>query len=153
MRKLIRRLQYLVHQRRIDAELAEEVESHRRMRQQALEARGVSADDARFASRRALGNTTLAREDARGVWLAPWLESVWQDASYALRTLGRQPLFALVAAGALAAAIGLNTSIFTLYNALVLRSWPVANPDEVVTVFNTSPQDLRGRAAGGPNGF
>ena len=153
MRKLIRRLQYLVHQRRIDAELAEEVESHRRMREQALEARGVSADDVRFASRRALGNTTLAREDARAVWLAPWLESVWQDASYALRTLGRQPLFALVAAGALAAAIGLNTSIFTLYNALVLRSWPVANPDEVVTVLNTSPQDLRGRAAGGPNGF
>jgi hypothetical protein len=61
------------------------------MRQRDLEARGVAPGDAADASRRALGNVTLAREDARAVWIAPWLESVYQDIRYAVRSLRRQP--------------------------------------------------------------
>jgi macrolide transport system ATP-binding/permease protein len=136
MHKLLRRLRYIFRQRRLEAELREELESHRRMREQELEARGASAADAAYASRRALGNTTLAREDARRVWIWPWLESLSQDSRYAVRSLARQPGFTAIALGTLAAAIGLNTSFFTVFGAAVFRPWPVPEPDRVVRVFN-----------------
>jgi predicted permease len=142
MTKWFRRVQYIFRQRRIEAELAEEMESHRAMRRRDLEARGVEPDEAEFASRRALGNVTLAREEARAVWIAPWIESVWQDVRYAVRSLARQPGFTAVAIGTVAAAIGLNTAFFTVFNAMLFRPWPVPEPDRVVRVFS-------GQGAGG----
>jgi hypothetical protein len=70
-------------------------------------------------------NTTLAREDARAVWIWPWLESVTQDARYAVRNLRAQPGFAAIAILTLGCAIGLNTRLFTVFNAIGLRPWPV----------------------------
>jgi predicted permease len=132
MPKLLRRLTYLVRQRRLEAELAEEMEAHRAMQQDDLEARGITPALARQASRRTLGNDTLAREDARAVWVPPSLESVWQDTRYAVRSLRRHPGFAVIAVGTLALAVGLNTSLFTVFGALALRPWPVAEPARVV---------------------
>ena len=51
---------------------------------------------ARTGGRWRFGNATLAREDARGVWISSWLESVWQDVRYAARSIARQPAFAAV---------------------------------------------------------
>ena len=132
MRNWLRRLQYLVRQRRIDAELREEIEAHRAMRQQDLESRGVTEREARAVSQQALGNVTLAREDARAVWVPPTLESIWQDARYAVRSLVRQPGFTAVAAGTIALAVGLNTSLFTVFSAFAFRQWPVPEPERVV---------------------
>src|SRR5687768_5383333 len=95
MRRFLRRLSYLWRQRQLDAELAEELELHRTMRQHDLEAQGMAPDDAAAASRRALGNVTLAREDARRVWLLPWLEGFWQDVRYSWRVFHRAPAFAI----------------------------------------------------------
>ena len=78
MSKLLRRILYLFRQRRIERELAEEMAFHRSM-----------------VGGPAFGNATLAREDARNVWLLPWIESVWQDIFYAIRALWREPGFAL----------------------------------------------------------
>jgi macrolide transport system ATP-binding/permease protein len=122
MTKLLRRLRYLLHRGKMDAELAEEMEVHRAM----------LADEGR--TRAAMGNTTLAREDARGVWIWPWLESFWRDAMYAARTMRREPGFTITALLALGSAIGLNTSLFTIFNAVALRPWPVHDPSRVVTV-------------------
>jgi predicted permease len=105
----------------MDAELAEEMEFHRAM----------LSDEGRTA---AMGNRTLARENARGVWIWPWLESLWQDAVYAVRTMRRQPGFTLTALAALGSAIGVNTSLFTIFNAVALRPWPVADPSRIVTI-------------------
>jgi hypothetical protein len=85
MVKFLRRLHYFFHRRRIDAELAEVMEFHRAQKQQRLEEAGVPASGAVHASRRALGNATLTREDAQGVWIGPWLESVAQEVTYARR--------------------------------------------------------------------
>ena len=122
MTKLLRRLRYLLHRDQMDTELAEEMEVHRAM----------LADDGRPAA--AMGNATLAREDARGVWIWLWLESLWQDARYAVRNLRRQPGFTITALLALGSAIGINTSLFTIFNAVALRPWPVREPARVVTV-------------------
>ena len=80
----LRRLLYLLRNRRMEAEFAEELETHRLLAQQRELQAGAA--DAAAASRRVMGNVTLAREDARAQWIAPWLDSVWQDAMYALRS-------------------------------------------------------------------
>jgi predicted permease len=122
MIRLLRRLQYWLHSRTMDSELAEEMEFHRAM---------LESDGSRRA---AMGNVTLAREDARAVWISPWLESVWQDAIHAVRTLRREPGFTATALLALGSAIGLNTSLFTIFNAVALRPWPAHDPSRVVIV-------------------
>src|ERR1700681_2591367 len=143
MGKLFRRLRYWLRSRQSDAELAEEMEFHR-----ALTARERGADEA--AGRRAMGNTTLARETARGVWIWPWLESSWQDLAYGLRAMRRQPGFTAVALLALGSAIGINTSLFTVFNAVALRPWPVRDPGRVVNIMSVQ---LDGPLKGATGGF
>src|SRR5512145_2928376 len=106
MSRLLRRLWPLVRFRRLEDDLAEEMEFHRAMTQQELERDGHSSREARLAAHKVLGNLTRSREDARAVWIWPWLESVWQDTTYAVRSLLRQPGFTLVAIVALGVAIG-----------------------------------------------
>lgn len=132
MPRLLRRLRYLIHQRRLEAELAEEIDAHRAMRQQTLEAHGLTRNEAERASRRALGNVTLAREDARAAWIAPWIESVWQDVVYALRIVRRAPAFAAAIVLVMALGIGATTGVFGLLDDLVLKDLPVHRPDRLV---------------------
>ena len=114
MTRLLRRVAYLLRSRRRDSELAEEMEFHRAMLREELR----PADE--YAAGRAMGNLTVAREDARAVWVWPWLETVWQDVVHALRSLGRQPGFTLVAIATLGTAIGLSASLFTVYDVVAL---------------------------------
>ena len=82
--------------------------------------------------------------------MLPWIESLWKDLLYGLRSMWRQPGFTLVAIAALAIAIGLNTSLFTVFNAIALRPWPVKDPGHVVNVVRL----IRKGAEGGHlNGF
>jgi len=136
MPELLRRLWYLIRQRRRERELAEEIEFHRAMTQRDLERNGVSRADAGPAAQQLLGNATLAREDARGVWIWPWLESFWQDATYATRNLRRQPGFTAVVVIVLATVIGLHTTLVTVVAGVVLRPWPgIRDADRVVTIY------------------
>jgi predicted permease len=125
--KFLRRLDYWLNRGKRAAELAEEIEFHRVMGAESL------------------GNTTLAREDARAVWIWPWLESVGQDLRYALRNLRRQPGFALVAILTLGIAIGLNTSFFTVFDAVALRMWPVKDPARLVKILSQTQRFPRPR--------
>jgi predicted permease len=122
MTRWLRRLRYWRNQRQMQAELAEEMEHHR-----SLLVRDGGAPSA-------WGNTTYAREDARAVWIWPWLESLWRDAAYGLRSMRNQPGFTAVALLGLGLAIGVNTSLFTAFNGVALRPWPVPDPGRVVNV-------------------
>ena len=137
--RLIRRVRYWFRRNDFDAALAEELDLHRHLKQQELERDGMTPDAAHFAARRALGNVTRAREDARGIWIWPWLESVWQDIVYAFRSLRRQPAFTFAALAALVLGIGLNSSAFTFFNAIGLRPWPVHDPSRVVRIYDRGP--------------
>jgi predicted permease len=137
--RLLRRLQYLLHHRRNAAELAEEMEIHREMAERDHRAAGLSVEDAYYSARRQLGNTARAGEDARRVWLPGWLERVAQDLRYAARSLIQRPGFTVLACLALGLGIGLNTSLFTVFNAVALRPWPVHDPGRVVSLLTTSP--------------
>ena len=79
MRQLLRRLWSLLRQRQHERDLAEEVESHRAMLQDRFERSGLSPTEGDYVSRRAIGNVTLAREDARDVWIWRWLDTPARD--------------------------------------------------------------------------
>ena len=126
MRAFIRRLAYFLRRDRREAELREEMEFHRTMLAQRSPGNG------------GFGNATLAREDARAVWITPWIESVLQDVRYAARSLRREPGFAAMAVATLGAAIGVNASLFAAFNATMWRPWPVADPARVVVAVDRS---------------
>ncbi|MCG8461691.1 MAG: ABC transporter permease, partial [Holophagales bacterium] len=64
------------------------------------------------------------------------------DLQAALRRLARSPFFASVAALTLAVGIGLNATIFTFVDAVILRPLPAANPDELVSVYSSWPEEV-----------
>lgn len=135
MRRLWKRLQWLRHRKQFDADLAEELEFHRQLKQEELQAAGLTEPESRDAARRRMGNLALATEDARGIWLWHSLETLWQDFTYGLRGLARHRGFTLTAVLTLALGIGVNTSLFTGFNAMVFRSWDVRDPGRVAGVF------------------
>jgi predicted permease len=67
------------------------------------------------------------------------LDSIWKDLRYAARSLGRTPVFTAAALLTLALGIGANTSIFSLVNAVMLRTLAVAAPEELVFVGHRNP--------------
>jgi hypothetical protein len=117
MGKLSRRLRFWLDERRHGRTLDDEIAIHRALEQDALERRGLSPSDAARGSRRALGNVTLAREDAREVWTWGLAERLARDLRYALRALGRERTFAITAITTLGLAIAVTTTIFSVVHA------------------------------------
>ncbi len=145
--RLLRRLVQWVRLRRLDTDLAEEMEFHREKMLRELMDGGMPPGEANALIAREFGNGTVAREDARGVWFPPALESLVQDLTYAMRNLRRQPVFTLVALLTLAVAIGMNTSLFTVFQAAALKPWPVRDAARMVTIHATpanQPEGSRG---------
>lgn len=140
MLKMLRRLSFLLRRSRLDADLREEMETHRTLRRARLEADGATADEADRASRYGFGNATLAREDARRLWGASWLEGVWQDVRVSLRTFVKRPLVWTAAVVSLALGIGVNTAVFSLFDQVLLRRLPVPDPEAIVSITASGPR-------------
>jgi predicted permease len=95
------------------------------------------------------GNVALAKEDTRRVWVWAWLDEARQDLCYAARTLRKSRAFATAAAATLALAIGANTTMFSVLNAVLLRPLPYRAPEQLAMLWTEDPtQNLReGRSA------
>jgi len=127
-----RRFDMLLHRGRFRRELDEEMRLHLELRRQQQMASGMSADEARTTALRRFGNATRIQEKSHMAWGWEWLETFLQDAGYGLRSMLRTPAVTIVALTSLALGIGANTAIFSFLDAIMLRSLPVKDPQQLV---------------------
>jgi predicted permease len=124
----------LFSRRRLYNDLSIEMQEHLEEKIDELVASGMSRKEASAAARREFGNVNLVEEDSRAIWRWASVESVFADVRYALRMLRKTPGFTLIAVTILALGIGSNTAVFSLIDALLLRSLAVADPQELVKI-------------------
>jgi putative ABC transport system permease protein len=131
----LRRIAHLLRLRRFEADLEEELQFHEEMAEEDARERGADPEVARFAARRRVGNTAQVRESARAVWSPPALSDLLQDVRYALRGLRRRPGYAAAAIVTLMLAIGATTALFSVLDAVLLKSLPYADSGRLVQVW------------------
>jgi predicted permease len=116
-----------------------EIRAHLKIAADEKVAGGANLQDAPLESLKEFGNVTLTTEAARRVWTPWWVEAVFDqvnDIRYAIRALGKNPVFALTVVGVLALGIGLNAAVFTMLKSIALA--PLAGVDrssQLSTVF------------------
>jgi len=131
---LFSRFTNLLRSNRVSEDIDREMAFHMSELADDLMARGMKASDARREARRRFGNPGVQKERTRDADILTWLESLVGDVRYALRALRASPVFALVTIASLGLGIGANTAIFSLINAVVLKTLPVRAPDELMQV-------------------
>src|SRR5437763_11704953 len=107
-----------MNHRRLEQELASDLEFHREM---------VARDGGV-----PLGNTLRIREEARDAWGWTWIQRMSQDLRYAARIMRRSPGFTIAAVLILALGIGVNVALFGFFNLMFLRALPVRDPDTLL---------------------
>jgi len=141
MKRIFRRLLSFFTGARDEADLSREMSSHLSMLEAQYQERGLRPDQARVAARRAMGSVALAKDLHRDARSFVWLEDLRRDLRHAVRALRRKPGFTLIAIFALGLGIGVNTTFFTIVNAICLRGLPIDEPDRVMYVSGRDRQD------------
>jgi predicted permease len=149
LRILLVRLLALLRSRRLDRDLDDEIASHLAEATEDYVRQGLSPEEARWAAQRRFGGVAQTIEEYRQLRSFLWVEELARDLRYAFRTLRRSPTFTTTAAATLALAIGANTTMFSVLNAVLIRPLPYRSPEELMMVWTEDPtQNLReGRSA------
>lgn len=126
--------QRLWHRRQMEEQLEKELRFHLEKHVNDLIARGVDPQEARRLANLELGGPEQVKEQCRDARGTRWLEDLVQDVRYALRTLGKNPGFTIVALLTLALGTGATTAIFTVVNGVILKPLPYSKPSGLVTL-------------------
>ena len=111
-----------------EADLQDELQDYLAHQTERHLARGLPPEQARLAALREAGGIEQVKEECREARGTAWLEQTLRDIRYALRSFRRSPGFVLTVAGTIALGLGLNTALFTAFNAYVLRPLPIHDP-------------------------
>ena len=135
LRTVLSRCAALFRHRRLDSDLDEELRAHIELATEENMQKGMPRAAARSAALRAFGGFTQTRETYRIQRGFPRTQSLLRDTRYALRQLGRNTGFTLTVVVTLALAIGANTAIFSIVNALMLKSLPYPHPERMSVLY------------------
>ena len=128
----------LLRRKQMEEQLEKELRFHLDQHAADLIARGLDPQEARRQARLAFGGPEQAKEECRDARGTRWLEDLWQDFRYAVRTLRQKPGFAAVTLCTLALGIGATTVMFTLVNGVLLKPLPYPDPGSLVAVHGYS---------------
>jgi len=117
-----------------NADLERELRADLELEEEEQRENGATAEEAKYAARRALGNMTLIRERTHEAWGWAVFERLLQDLRFASRVLIKSPVFAGIAALTLAIGIGATTAIFSVVNGVIIKPLPYSDPDRLVSV-------------------
>ena len=127
---------------RSERELSAEIESHLQLHVDDNIRAGMSPQEARRRALISLGGVERTKEEYRDRRGLPAFESLVRDMRHGMRSLIKSPGFALAGIVILGLGIGVNSAIFTVVNAVVLRPLPFPDADRVMRLWQTPPQSL-----------
>lgn len=138
--ELVRRLARIWRREREAEDLAEEMRLHVELRSRKL----GGGDEGRYAALRQFGNRGAIADRSAAVWGWNSWEQWVQGIRHALHALGRTPGFTSLAVATLAVGLGMNTAVFSVVNAVVLRALPYTEPDRLVSIWEEQLKDTHG---------
>src|ERR1700685_1291798 len=130
--ELIRRIRFFVWRRQVEADLPEEMETHLDM---------LAEETNPAFARQRLGNLTRWREISQETWGWSWLESLVRGVGYGARLLARNPGFTVTACLSLAIGLGATMGIFSLINALLFKTLPIPEPQQLRELSHHLPEE------------
>src|SRR5215470_3552180 len=136
----------LLRRTQVERELDEELRYHIEQQTEQNIRLGMNPEEARFAARKAFGGVEQAKERSRDARGLRWIEDLWQDLRYGARMLAKNPGFTMVAVITLALGIGANTAIFSLIDAVLLKTLPIERPEQLFFINNVGARGGGGSA-------
>jgi len=132
------RLRSWMRRKRVETELDRELRYHLERQVEENLAAGISAGEARLAALRMFGGVSQVQEECREMRRTQYVENLWQDLRYAVRMLGKSPVFTVVVVLTLALSIGANSAIFSVIDGVLLKPLPYPRAERLARVFYRS---------------
>ncbi len=147
------RLRVLLDGDRADRELDDELQHHLAREIEVRRANGLPVAEARRQALAALGGLTPTREHVRASRCGASLEAGFRDVRHGLRLLRREPGFTAATVLTLTLSIGATTAIFSVVDAVLLQPPSFSDPERLVTLWQTDPDDGNRPVPVGPADF